>query len=104
LLIGVFVLVLSIFLPGGPSCGAGEVRPQCDPEEYLEIMHLAELRLTPEDREISERLRQRADPNGDITDREYVAARAYLNAVSLECRRAGHRSIDALLAAYGGSQ
>jgi len=78
--------------------------PQRDPEEYLEIMHLAELRLTPEDREISERLRQRGDPNGDITDREYVAARAYLNAVSLECRRAGHRSIDALLAAYGGSQ
>jgi hypothetical protein len=73
-----------------------------DPQVDDEIMRLAEARVSEEDREICERATQPEELCRQLTQRESQAMDAYLSAITLECQRAGYRSLDEFEASYCG--
>lgn len=75
-----------------------------DPKGDDEIMRLARLRISGEDGAICDRLGRREEPCLDWTERESEAVDAYIAAITIECKRAGHRSIDEFQASYCGEQ
>ena len=65
-------------------------------------MRLAEASLSEEDREMCERIFWSPGPEAEGDKRERKAINAYLAAITLECRRAGYRSLDEFEASYCG--
>jgi len=67
-----------------------------------EIVARAELRVSEEDRKICERALPK--PMHEVTERDCAAMAAYHSAISLECTRAGYRTMDEFLASYCGGR
>ena len=76
--------------------------PKPDPSGDDEIMRLAELRVSEEDREICWGLLEQQEPLPSGTERENRAVCAYRSAIELECRRAGYQSIEDFEASFFG--
>ena len=76
--------------------------PTPDPSGDDEIMRLAELRVSEEDRKICWNLLDSPEPLGAKTEREDRAVLAYLSAISFECQRAGYQSIEDFNASFCG--
>ncbi|MGA2186855.1 MAG: hypothetical protein ABSH47_27920 [Bryobacteraceae bacterium] len=75
-----------------------------DPKGDDEIMRLAGLRLSGEDREIVEGLSSREEPCRDLTEREDEVLEAFVAAITIECRSAGYRSFDEFHTSYCGGK
>jgi hypothetical protein len=71
-----------------------------DPHIDDKIMRLADERLSEEDREICARMPPPEELGRQATRRESKAINAYLAAITIECQRAGYRSLDDFQASY----
>ena len=65
-----------------------------------QIMHLAEVTISEEDRQICERMLEEDQPGRESTERECRAISEYLAAITVECKRAGYSSIDEFQESY----